>query len=150
MARHALMKKAKWPIFVTRVSLGWAMLYAGSIKILNPEWSAEGYLVGAKTFPDFYAFFTQPSVLPITNFLNEWGLALIGVSLIVGLFVRWSGYAGALLMLLYYFPVLEFPHISEYLYIIDDHIIYALVFIILAEVRAGNFLGIDSLLKARR
>jgi len=141
------MKKGqKISLFILRIATGWMMFYAGITKILDPEWSAVGYLQGAKTFPDFFQWFLQPNILPITNFINEWGLTLLGLSLIFGVAVRLSGVLGALLMLLYYFPVLDFPYIAPYSYIIDDHIIYALVLILLSTMRAGRTWGLDGLL----
>lgn len=47
-------------------------------------------------------------------------------------------------MLLYYFPVLTFPMIGKNSYIVDDHIIYALILIYFASIRAGRYIGLDS------
>lgn len=44
----------KISLFLLRISIGWLMFYAGITKVLNPEWSAAGYLKGAKTFVVFY------------------------------------------------------------------------------------------------
>lgn len=63
----------KFALFILRVSMGWVMFYAGITKILNPAWSAAGYLGSAKTFPAFYQWFLQPNILPTINFINEWG-----------------------------------------------------------------------------
>ena len=126
-----------------RVALGWVMLYSGFTKIIDPEWSAAGYLVNAKTFPAFYQWLADPALIPFTNLFNEWALALLGVSLILGFGVRLSSILGAGLMLLYYFPILRFPYVAEHSYIIDDHIIYALVFVLLAVTRAGRIWGLD-------
>jgi len=134
----------KVSLFLLRVSLGWMFFYAGITKILNPEWSAVGYLKGAKTFAGFYQFLTQPGILPITNFVNEWGLTLLGISLIFGVFVRLSSILGAALMLLYYFPILDFPYPNAHSFIIDEHIIYALALILLAAWRAGRTYGLEN------
>lgn len=134
-------------LFVLRLAMGWLMLYAGITKVLNPQWSAAGYLKGAKMFAGLYQLLLNPSVLPIVNFVNEWGLTLLGVSLILGIFVRLSSALGAVLMLLYYFPVLTFPYAGEHSYIIDDHIIYALVLLLFAAMRAGKTWGLDMLRK---
>ena len=134
----------KISLFLLRVSLGWMFFYAGITKILNPEWSAVGYLKGAKTFAGFYQFLTQPGILPITNFVNEWGLTLLGISLIFGVFVRLSSILGAALMLLYYFPILDFPYPNAHSFIIDEHIIYALALILLAAWRAGRTYGLEN------
>ncbi len=136
-------KYERLSLVLLRLSLGWLMFYAGITKVLNPEWSAAGYLNGAKTFAGFYRWLAGPGMLPVTNFINEWWLTLLGVSLILGAFVRLSSLLGALLMLLYYFPVLEFPYISHS-FLIDEHIIYALVLLYFAAVRAGRVWGLEN------
>lgn len=133
----------KISLFLLRIAMGWMMLYAGLTKVLDPNWSAAGYLQNAQTFGGFFRWFLTPGVLPITNFINEWGLTLLGVSLMLGLFVRWSSLLGFLLMLLYYFPVLRFPYIQPHSLIVDEHVIYALVLLVFAAVRAGRAWGLD-------
>lgn len=134
----------KASLFLLRVSTGWMMLYAGVTKIINPAWSAEGYLKGAKTFPGLFQMFLAPSALPIVNFINEWGLTLLGVSLILGIGVRLSSVLGAVLMLMYYFPILDFPYPNSHSYIVDDHIIYFFVLLFFAAVRAGRIWGLEN------
>ncbi len=130
-------------LVLLRIATGWMMFYAGITKIIDLAWSAEGYLKAAKTFPDFFQWFLQPAVLPFTNFINEWGLTLLGVSLILGIMVRASSLLGAALMLLYYFPVLEFPYAGPHSYIVDEHVIYFCVLLVLASMRAGRIFGLD-------
>lgn len=137
-----LLKKTIY--FLFRVGLGWLIFYAGLIKVLDPKWSAKEYLMAAKTFPEFYRSLALDNIIAITNFLNEWGLILIGTSLMLGLFVRISTIFGALLMLLYYFPILNFPYAGKFYYIVDDHIIYALAFLTLFIIEAGKYWGLDS------
>ncbi len=133
-------------LFVLRVGLGWVFFWAGITKVLNPAWSAEKFLQGAKTFPDFFNWFASPGMLPITNFMNEWGLTLLGASLILGIFVRWSAPLGVLLMALYYLPILQFPYPgfpSLNSFIVDQHIIFIIVLITLYAFNAGNFWGLE-------
>lgn len=125
-----------------RIALGWLFFYAGITKVLNPAWSAKGYLSGSKTFSGFYSWLASDGVLPIVDFLNEWGLTLIGVSLIVGALVRLSSLLGALMMVMYWFPVLDFPKV-DHGYLVDDHIVYALVLLYFAAVKAGRRYGIE-------
>lgn len=120
------------------------MFYAGITKIINPEWSAAGFLKGAKTFNGFYNLFLQENILPIVNFLNEWGLTAIGIALIMGIGVRLASIFGAGLMMLYYFPILEFPYIGKHAFLIEEHIIYALDFIFLFAFRAGRVWGVET------
>lgn len=135
----------KISLVLLRVSIGWMFFYAGITKVLNPEWTAEGYLKAAKTFPGLYAWFASPSLLPYVDFVNKWGLTIVGALLIVGLFVRWGSYAGALLMALYYFPILNGAMPNAHSFIVDEHVIYFFVFAVLANFEAGKTLGIDGL-----
>jgi thiosulfate dehydrogenase [quinone] large subunit len=127
---------------VLRIAMGWFFFYAGITKVLDPRWSAAGYLNTAKTFPELFHWFAQAGHLPVINFINEWGLTLLGISLILGIGVRLSSILGAGLMALYYFPVLDFPKIGEHAYLIDEHVIYALVLLFFAAVSAGRALGL--------
>ena len=131
-------------VSVIRISLGWICLYAGATKLFDPDWSSAGYLKSAESFSSFFGWLASPEVLPVVDFMNEWGLTLLGISLILGLFVRLSSYLGAALMILYYLPVLAFPYAGAHSFLIDDHIIYALVFLLLAELRAGRTFGLDT------
>lgn len=131
-------------LFALRLGIGWLFFYSGITKILNPDWTSAGYLKNAKTFTFFYHALLSPSVLPIIDFINEWGLLLLGISLIFGVFVRLSSILGAALMLLYYFPILDFPYPNTYSFLIDEHIIYALVLILFATLRAGRIYGMEN------
>ena len=130
-------------LLISRFTLGWLIFYAGITKILDPAWTAKGYLMGAKTFPGFYGWLASPENIGWINLLNEWGLALVGASLILGLGVRLSSILGVALMLLYYFPILEFPKV-EHGFIVDDHLIYAAVLAFFAAARAGRYYGLDN------
>lgn len=141
--------KQKLSLVLLRITLGWLMFYAGITKVLDPAWSAAGYIKGAHTFVGFYQWLLTPGILPIVNFLNAWGLTLLGVSLIVGIFVRLSSVLGAILMLLYYLAALKFPYPNEHAYLVDEHIIYILVLCVFFCMRAGRVWGIDSWLSNR-
>lgn len=134
----------KVSLVLLRLSLGWLCFYAGITKILDPAWSAASYLEGAKMFPQFFDFFLQPNILPLTNLANEWGLTLIGVSLILGVFVRLSSILGAVLMLLYYLPILDFPYPNAHSYIVDEHLIYLFAFLVLGAYSAGKVWGLGN------
>ena len=129
-------------LFLTRVALGVMYFYAGITKVLDPSWSAAGYIGSAKNFTWFYQWLLQPEILPLTNFINEWGLTLLGVSLVLGIGVRLSSVLGAILMLLYYFPAVEFPFVGHG-FIVDEHIVYALILLFFAAIRAGRIWGLE-------
>ena len=92
-------------ISVLRVAVGWHFLYEGCIKLFADEWSSASYL--NNTFGYLSGFYhwlaASPGRLAAVDFLNIWALLLIGVTLFLGLFVRWSALAGALLLAVYYF-----------------------------------------------
>ncbi|MDP3954483.1 MAG: DoxX family protein [bacterium] len=134
-------------LFLLRISLGWLFFYAGITKVINPNWSAAGYLGNAKTFSGLFSWFAQPGNIGWVSFLAEWGLVLVGVSLIAGFLVRWSSLGGILLMILFYLPILAFPIVGEHSYIVDEHIIYIFVFAVLALFNAGVYWGLDRIWK---
>jgi thiosulfate dehydrogenase [quinone] large subunit len=130
-------------VFLLRISLGWVFLFAAIRQIPDPDWSAIGFLSGAKTFPGLFEFFASPAILPVINILVPWGHLLIGISLILGLFTRIGAVAGALLMIMYYLPRLDFPMVGENNFIVEYHLVYAVVLVYLAAVHAGRVIGLD-------
>lgn len=139
----------KISLLLLRISLAWIFLYSGATKIINPDWSAAGYLKGAQTLAPLYNWFAGSQNIAWVNFLNEWGQLLIGVSLILGIFTRPAAVGGILLMILYYIPALHFPYAgakTTYL-LIDDHIIFTFIFLLLYKFDAGSYFGLKPLLK---
>lgn len=135
-------------ILILRIMMGWTFLYASSHQLFNPAFSAAGFLGNAKTFAGFYAFFASPGMLPVTNFLVMWGHFLIGVSLILGIGVRVSSSFGALLVVLYYFPRLQFPFVDgPNNFIVEYHLVYAVVLVYLGAIHAGRIWGLEDWVK---
>lgn len=132
-------------VLAMRLMLGWVFLYAGYRQVFLAEsWSAAGFLKGAKTFKEFYAFFASPEVIPYVSVLVKGGHLLIGLSLVTGLMVRISAGFGALLMIMYYFPRMEFPYVDGVQnFIVEYHLVYALGLLFLAAVHAGRTWGLD-------
>ena len=124
--------------------MGWLFFYAGITKILDPKWSAAFYIKDAKMFRGFYDFLLTPNVLPVVNFLNEWGLTLIGAALIFGIFVRLASFFGLVLMVLYYLPIFPPAH-----GLVDEHIIYSLVFMVFMAFGSGEILTLNKWLQER-
>ncbi len=115
-----------------RVFIGWHFLYEGVIKLFMPEWTAEGYLKGSYGFlsPFFHSMATDDSLMKVVDFLNIWGLILIGLGLLLGVFIRISAGAGIFLLMLYYFAYPPFGNtlfrsVEENAWIINRNIIEA-------------------------
>ena len=130
-------------LFALRLALGWLFIYAGITKIFDPAWSAAGYLKGAKTFAVLFGWMLDPSVLPFINFLNVWGLTLLGISLLVGGLIRYSAYAGVVLMTLYYLAAMNFPYPNSHTLLVDEHVIYSIALFVLAVFDVGQIWGFD-------
>ena len=134
----------KFSYFLLRIGMGILFFWAGYTKLINPDWSAAGYIAGSKTFTGFYTWLLQPNILPTVNFLNEWGLTLIGAALILGIFVRIASFFGIITMTLYYLPIYPPAH-----GLVDEHIIYSLVFLVLMGFGAGKILTLNNWIQTR-
>jgi uncharacterized membrane protein YphA (DoxX/SURF4 family) len=137
---------------VLRVAIGWHFLYEGLTKLLNPEWTAAGYLQSA-TGPlagMYHAMAASEGTLMVVNILNTWGLVLIGLGLFLGLFTRIAQVAGIALLFMYYIshpPVLTEPGFfreGSYFFISKDFL-EMLSLVVLMFFRTGDFLGLDRL-----
>ncbi len=122
-----------------RISLGWHFLYEGVTKIIDPHWTAEAYLRASYgIFSSFFRFLSSgPGMITAVDFLNEWGLILIGSALILGVFIRIASVSGIVLLMLYYFAYPPFAYqsadiVSEgHYWIINRNLIEALAFMII-------------------
>jgi thiosulfate dehydrogenase [quinone] large subunit len=132
-------------VFVFRMLMAWTFLYAASHQgIFAPDWSVAGFLDHTKTFHDVFSVFATPSVAPIVTFLVSWGHLLIGLSLLVGLMVRVSASFGIMLMLVYWMAHMDFPYIeNRNNFIVDYHVVYAVVLGYLIYKHAGHVWGLD-------
>jgi len=134
-------------VFFFRVTMGWVFLYAASHQLFDPKFSAAGFLSHTKTFHDFFAWFATPAMLPVTDFLVEWGHFLIGLSLLTGCFVRVSAPLGIFLMLTYWFAHMDFPYVENKLnFLFDYHLVYAGVLVYVMAKHAGHVLGLDAVM----
>jgi len=143
-------KYIRLAILLLRLSLGWYFFYAGLAKVTNPAWSAAGYLGGAQTFSGLFAWFASPQNIGWVNFLNEWGLVLVGAALLLGFGVRFASLCGITFMLLYYFPTLHFPYAGAHAYLVDEHVIVLVALLLLYTAKAGKYFGISALLARTR
>ena len=141
-------------LVILRVAIGWHFLYEGITKILNPNWSSIGYLMDSKGFMSgvFHSMAQNASVLSFVNFMNEWGLILIGLGLILGCFTRIAAYSGMLLLAMYYLshpPLIgltyALPTEGSYL-IVDKVFIEFFAMWVLALIPTGIYIGMDKLI----
>lgn len=134
---------SKYLLLTLRIVFGLMFLVSGIDK-LTSNFTAAGYLTNVSTGP-FRDMYISLAGSPIVDFMVVWGEILIGLALVLGILVRLSCYLGSIMMLMYYLSVLP----PEHGYI-SQHIIYVLVFAILASFAAGRVWGLDQLIERQR
>jgi len=149
-----------------RVLVGVIFLWAGLDKLLGPEpFDAGGFLThgtaGTLGWPfvtgtpaegtiynpthDFWVSLAgNAGLMSIVNFLVVFGEVAIGVALILGLFTRFAGAMGTLMMLLFFVAAWNFTN-----GIVNQHLTYALVCATLTGIGAGRYYGLDGVLADR-
>ncbi len=138
---------------LVRVLIGWHFLYEGFIKLAMADWSSYHYLMESKwLFSGFFHWITAtPAALALTDFLNVWGLILIGAGLILGMFTRVASISGAFLLMMYYLANPPFASSNAspegHYFIVNKDMIEAGVLIILAVVRKDLTWGLDRWLR---
>ncbi len=87
-----------------RIAIGWQFLYEGLVKAISPGWSSAAFLTESKWLLSglFHWIVAHPVFLNAVDFLNIAGLIAIGLGLLLGVMIRFSCAAGALLLALYY------------------------------------------------
>jgi len=137
-----------------RVLIGWHILYEGVSKLINPYWSSAAYLLDSKwIFSDLAkTIVSNPTLLTISDYVNMWGLTLVGLCLLLGVFSRQSALAGMVFILLYYlfappFLGLEYSRPGEGSYIIvNKNLIEACALFVLYYFPTSHLIGLDRLL----
>ena len=104
-----------WLLSFIRIIIGWHFLYEGLSKIIGGTWSSAPYLAGSKWIfaPLFNAMAANTTVVGLVDFINIWGMILVGAGLMVGLFTRLAS-AGGAIMLLFYF--VAYPPVPGYMF----------------------------------
>jgi uncharacterized membrane protein YphA (DoxX/SURF4 family) len=101
-------------LLLIRIAIGWHFLYEGITKIIAANWSSAAYLAGSKWIfaPAFQYMAANAGIVSVVDFLNIWGMTLVGLGLMFGLFTRLAS-AGGAIMLLFYF--IAYPPIPGYM-----------------------------------
>ena len=145
-----------YALVAMRVTMGWALLQGGLTKLVtyldsNPDnnWTAAGFLANAIPAGNpFTEVFAAMAGNPLIDILNMWGLTLTGLALILGAFVRWSAFWGAVMMLFYWAASLTGGLMAglpgAHGWVVDDHLVYAALLFGLGAVGAGRVLGLDA------
>lgn len=140
----------RYTLAVIRISLGWVFLWAfldktfglGLATPADRAWieggsPTSGFLANAPVGP-FADFYNGLAGAVWADWLFMVGLAGIGAALLLGVTMRIAATAGAAMLVMMWTAVL--PPANNPL--IDDHLVYALVLVVLALTAAGHTLGL--------
>jgi thiosulfate dehydrogenase [quinone] large subunit len=142
-----------------RVVMGWVLLQGGLTKLVtyldgNPEnnWTAAGYLANA--IPEgnpFTGLFASMAGSGLVDILVMWGLTLTGLGIILGAFLRWNAFWAAVMMMLFWAASLTGGLMQglplAHGWVVDDHLVYAMLLFGLGAIGAGRILGLDATLE---
>jgi thiosulfate dehydrogenase (quinone) large subunit len=150
-------KGARWPLIaipVLRVFIGWHFLYEGLAKLTSPSWSAAGYMKQARgPFAElFRSLAAQPNLLANADLITMWGLTLVGLCLILGLFTRLASVGGIAFLLLFYLcnpPFVGYfysiPTEGSYL-VVNKNLVELCALVVIFTTGSGRFAGLDRIL----
>ena len=153
-------------LVLLRTLIGWHFLYEGLVKLVWPAWtragvplgrfSSAGYLRSSTgPFADAFRAFADASWLPWLDLLLAWGLLLIGLGLMLGLFTQLACAGALALLALFYLSWLPTRGVYEpgtegnYLLVNKNLVEAAAVFVVLV-FRTGRIAGLDLVLARPR
>jgi thiosulfate dehydrogenase (quinone) large subunit len=151
MSDDKLSPAAMIAITMMRVLVGWHFLYEGVSKLSSPSWSAVGYMrVARGPFAGFFHWIAnQPNLLDNANLITMYGLTIVGVLLILGLFTRAAAIGGMAFILLFYLcnpPFVGYfytiPTEGSYL-IVNKNLVEVAALSVILLTRSGLFAGLD-------
>ncbi len=144
-------RRAMVAITLLRVVVGWHFLYEGVAKLTSTSWSAAGYLKQSRgPFSGvFRGLAADPNMLANADMITMWGLTIVGLLLILGLFTRLASIAGLGFILLFYFANPPFvgyfyslPTEGSYL-IVNKNLVELCALLVILTTRSGLFAGLD-------
>ncbi len=145
-----------YSIVIMRVVMGWVLFQGGVTKLVTyldappaNDWTAAGFLANA--IPEgnpFTGMFAAMAGSATVDLLVMWGLTLTGLGLIVGALVRWNAFWGAVMMLMFWMASLTGGLMQglpvAHGWVVDDHLVYAVLLFGLGAIGAGRILGLDA------
>ncbi len=138
-------------IAVMRVLVGWHFLYEGVAKLTSPTWSAAGYLRQARgPFAGLFKWLAaQPNLLANADLITIWGLTIVGLLLILGLFTRLSSLGAIAFLLMFYIATPPFvgyfyslPSEGSYL-LVNKNLVELAALVVVLLTGSGRFAGLD-------
>jgi thiosulfate dehydrogenase [quinone] large subunit len=135
-----------------RLLIGWHFLYEAAVKIFNPNWTAKYYLLSAESFTKpFFTWLAGDGLIGMVDFMNILILAIVGLTLVLGVFERLGALLGIVLLLLYYFAHPAFPGASQAgtegsYFLINKNLIEAAALYVIYLCPTGQYFGLRGLM----
>lgn len=146
----------KFLLLVLRFCIGWHLFYQGVGKFLAVNWTSRGYLENSTgPFSEIFHWIVgNPSLLAMADAGTKWGLVILGLGLMLGLFTRLSALGGFALLMLFYLAspalvsdgfVVQAAEGTE-LYV-NKTLIEALALSVILAFPTGQIAGLDILVR---
>ena len=151
MDENRLPRTAMIAITLLRVVIGWHFLYEGVSKLTSTTWSAAGYMKASRgPLAEFFRWIaSQPHLLDNANLITMYGLTVVGVLLMLGLFTRLAAIGGIAFILLFYLcnpPFVGYfysiPTEGTYL-VVNKNLVELCALAVVLLTRSGLAAGLD-------
>jgi thiosulfate dehydrogenase [quinone] large subunit len=138
-------------ITVLRILVGWHFMYEGIAKMTSSSWSAAGYLRQSRgPAADIFKWLAaNPNLLAYADQITMWGLTIVGLLLILGLFTRLSALAAIGFLVMFYAANPPFvgyfyslPSEGSYL-IVNKNLVELGALVVIILTGSGKFAGLD-------
>ena len=141
-------KGVGYALFCLRLVMGWILFWGGFSKLIDPSWSAAGYLANAVSPANpFVGVFASLAGSALVDWLVVWGLLLTGLGLLLGLATRLCAFFASIMMMLFWAAALQgglFAFLPlEHGFVINEHVLYVMALWGLSAFGAGHVLGVD-------
>ena len=142
-------------LVLLRFCIGWHLFYQGFAKLYDATWTSLGYLeASAGPFASwFHEIAASPNLLMLTDGVTKWGLMVLGILLMLGLWSQAAALGGFLLLMLFYLaaPPLAYQGFivstaeGSELYV-NKTFMEALALLLLFSFPTGRIAGLDILI----
>lgn len=148
-------------LVVLRTAIGWHFLYEGFYKLLLPgwtregvplaHWSAAGYLKAATgPLAGLLRPMAESGAMGWVDTLVPIALALVGLSLLLGLFTQAGGWGAAAFLTLFYLTAIPtrgvpMPGAEGTYLLVNKNLIELTAVLVLLAFRTGAIAGLDAL-----
>ena len=153
MDENKLPRPAMIALTVLRVVIGWHFLYEGVSKVTSTTWSSAGYMKASRgPLAELFRWIaSQPHLLDNANLITMYGLTIVGVLLMLGLFTRLAAAGGIGFILLFYLcnpPFIGYfyaiPTEGTYL-IVNKNLVELCALVVILLTGTGRFAGLDGI-----